>query len=360
MKWLFLLLLIINLGIFAWGYQREQVEQSSLIAAGSDVGDMRMLEEMVQGSEPLEPEISPEQEQEQEQEPEVAVLETEAETATGSGETVEVAAVDIAAAEPAEEQPSNIEIEADSEPKSQPQAETDTTSEIATDSGVVAETKNEDAREVTTIAEAQVDTTPVDEAEATPEPQVASVDRDISQPDVESPVADDKPVPTKPEITSRCGRIGPIKDRKVAKQVLGELKKSKFEAKLERSVEKLQIGYWVVIPPLSDGSQAQAKIDELSKAGLKDIWHFRGGGLKNAISLGMFSKKENAENYSQELLRKGFRTKMQPRTINKTSYLVNFSITKPKSVTRLMWRMAERKYSKMPFTEQSCESIASR
>jgi len=74
----------------------------------------------------------------------------------------------------------------------------------------------------------------------------------------------------------------------------------------------------------------------------------------------MFSKKENAENYSQELLRKGFRTKMQPRTINKTSYLVNFSITKPKSVTRLMWRMAERKYSKMPFTEQSCESIASR
>ena len=45
MKWLFLLLLTINLGIFAWGYQREQIETAHPIAAGSDVGDMRLLSE---------------------------------------------------------------------------------------------------------------------------------------------------------------------------------------------------------------------------------------------------------------------------------------------------------------------------
>ncbi len=379
MKWLFILLLVINLGIFAWGYQREQMEPSTPIAAGSDVGDMRMLTELPPQPEPspepelVEPEITPEKI------PEVAVVATETETTTASKEAVEKEAEkeaepvvenevekkaeDIAATEQAEEKPSTTDVVLDKQPELPQQADTtpETETKAEADSSSVAEKETVDVTESTTTAEAQADSTPGDDVKAAPQQKLVLVESEIILPDIKRPVADDKPpAPAVPEITSRCGRIGPIKDRKVAKKVLAELKKSKFDVKMERNVEKMQIGFWVVIPPLSDGSQAQAKIEELSRAGLKDIWHFRGGGLKNAISLGMFSKKENAENYSKELLKKGFKTKMQPRYLNKTNYLVNFSITEPKKVTSMMWRMAERKYSKMPFVEQSCEQIATR
>jgi hypothetical protein len=106
---------------------------------------------------------------------------------------------------------------------------------------------------------------------------------------------------------------------------------------------------------MEDGGQAQAKIDELAQVGLKDIWHFRGGGMKNAISLGMFAKKENADNFRDEVLKKGFETEMRPRYLNKTKYLVKFSISKSKNVTENMWQDVKQKYSKMPFSEQSCE-----
>ncbi len=363
MKWLFLLLLIINLGIFAWGFQHEQMRKNMSIVAGSDVGDMRLLNEVQPESEPSEP--TPELE------PEVATLEAEAEIATMLTPITAEEVTYTSATELPEKPETPVEIAADTQPESQQQKETETESVIEAepqvDTGLVvaaAEAEEEQTTFVDTETEKQAgpqaETKPIVDAEPAPKEQPATVDVETEKPVLERPVADGKSAPAKPEITSRCGSIGPLKDRKLAREIVQELEKSKFKAKVERNVEKQQIGFWVVIPPMTDGSQAQAKIDELAKAGLKDIWHFRGGGLKNAISLGMFSKKENAENFSRKVLKKGFKTKMQPRYLNKTSYLVKFSIKKPKIVTRLMWRMVENKYSKHEFSEQTCEPIATR
>ncbi len=356
MKWLFLLLLIINLGIFAWGYQHEQMRQSVSIVAGSDVGDMRLLDEAQQASESKMLAPTPELE------PEVATLETESEVAIAPTATT---------AEPSEkaETPTEIAAEIESAPQQQRETKTESVAETESQAGTEQVVDTAIATEEQTVslasktekpAEPQTATEPVVGTETDPKAQSATADAESEKPALERPVADDRPAPAKPEISSRCGSIGPLKDRKLAKEMVQELEKSKFKAKLEQSVEKKQIGFWVVIPPLVDGSRAQAKIDELTRAGLKDIWHFRGGGLKNAISLGMFSKKENAENYSRAVLKKGFKTKIQPRYLNKTRYLVKFSINKPKIVTRLMWRMVERKYSKHEFHEHSCEPIATR
>ncbi len=309
MKWLFLLLLIINFGIFAWGYQQEQQEKQPTIAAGADIGNMRLINEKKE-----------EQKQdvvESTQEPDIEIAKAE----TVTSEMLEQPVANTAEANE-DTQQTNTEVAENSE---SPQL-----TEASADPNAIIKSKE----------------------------QLTALDSD--KPDSDNIATDEKAVEAKSETTSRCGTIGPLKDRQVATKVLEDLQKSQLEAKIEQSVEKKQIGYWVVIPPLADGSQAQAKIDQLTKVGLKDIWHFRGGGLKNAISLGMFSKKENAENFSREVLAKGFKTEMQPRYLNKKNYLVKFTITKPKTVTGLMWRMVERKYSKMPFSEQSCEAIATR
>jgi hypothetical protein len=259
MKWLFLLLLTVNIAIFAWGYQLEQRPQP-ILEAGGDVGNMRLISEL----------------------------------------TEEEASIN------------------EEESKQEPAPATEAQSELET------------------------------------APQIASTEEQPEESTQDEP-QEESNKPAMPGDVSRCGIIGPLKDRQVAKEVMEDLKKSELEAKLERSIKKEQIGYWVVIPPMEDGSQAQAKIDELAQVGLKDIWHFRGGGMKNAISLGMFSKKENAENFSKEVLAKGFETEMRPRYLNKTSYLVKFSITNSKTVVDNLWGEVEKKYSKMPFTKQSCE-----
>lgn len=258
MKWLFLLLLIVNIAIFAWGYQQEQIPKP-VVEAGEDIGDMRLISELAEESK-AEDEAAPKQKEE-----------------TGS----------------------------------LPISETE--EQAASEGSQSEQTSSEDAPEQST------------------KPQQGEV------------------------AVSRCGVIGPLKDRQEAKEIVEDLSQSELKAKLEREIEKEQIGFWVVIPPVEDGSQAQAKIEELAKVGVEDIWHFRGGGMKNAISLGMFAKKENAEKLSQEVLAKGFETEMRPRYINKTSYLVKFTISKPKNVAEEKWREVEEKYSKLPFKKQSCE-----
>ncbi len=258
MKWLFLLLLIVNAAIFAWGYQQEQMPQPA-VEAGGDLGNMRLISELV-----------------------------EEKTAAS-------------AAEPEHDE------------KAEP--------------------------------------LPKKEIEA----KVASTNTDLEATASGSkPEQSDQPQ-TQPEIVSKCGIIGPLKDHQLAKDIKEDLSKAELKAKLKRKIDKEQVGYWVVIPPVKDGSQAKAKIEELTQVGIKDIMHFRGGGMKNAISLGMFAQKENAENFSKEVLIKGFETEIRPRYVNKTSYLVKFTISKPKNVAENMWSDIQEKYSKLPLKKQSCK-----
>ena len=296
MKWLFLLLLIINIGIFSWGYQQEQLVSSPPITAGADIGEMRLIGERQEKSDQTATEATPAPIQE-ESAPEVE------QAATGKTQS----------------------------------AGSDTPAEAA--EGVTTPEKTE-------------------EATASPEEQQISTSDTPTQAD--RPETGASPSDPEAEMTSRCGAIGPILDRQKAQEVLDDLKKLQFAPKLEESSEKQQIGYWVVIPHLEDGDKAQAMIEKLAQAGVRDIWHFRGGELENVISLGVFSQKENAENFSREVLAKGFKTEMQPRFLNKKRYMVKFNVTRPKNVTGIMWRMVEKKYSRMPFIEQSCEPIATR
>ena len=139
MKWLFLLLLTVNVAIFAWGYQQEQI-QPPAVEAGGDLGNMRLISELQED----------------------AKLESEAEADTKQEKSLE------------------------------PQPKTEAVEKVAS---------NDSAAEKTAAAE---------QAEKS------------------------EPQEPEPGTISKCGVIGPLKDRQMAKQIMEDLAKAEIEAKLKR------------------------------------------------------------------------------------------------------------------------------
>ena len=59
--------------------------------------------------------------------------------------------------------------------------------------------------------------------------------------------------------------------------------------------------YWVMLPPYSDKSAADASAKILSERKLRDFFIVRSGEYENAISLGVFSNEERARRRQQQL-----------------------------------------------------------
>jgi len=67
--------------------------------------------------------------------------------------------------------------------------------------------------------------------------------------------------------------------------------------------------YWVHIPPLKNKREAESKVAELKKLGVKDFFVMQESGANNlAISLGLFSTEGAAESVLEALKEKGVRS----------------------------------------------------
>ena len=75
-------------------------------------------------------------------------------------------------------------------------------------------------------------------------------------------------------------------------------------------------GYWVFIPPFANKAAADKKMTELKKLGIADLYLMVDEGAdKLAISLGMFSSEQAANEFLHTLTKRGVTSvKMQPRS----------------------------------------------
>ncbi|WP_198246648.1 hypothetical protein [methane-oxidizing endosymbiont of Gigantopelta aegis] len=71
--------------------------------------------------------------------------------------------------------------------------------------------------------------------------------------------------------------------------------------------------YLVFIPAAKDFDTAQATEQQLKAKGITNLWLFRKGPMKNAISLGLFVKKQRAENLARQLKQKQIKVEIQTR-----------------------------------------------
>lgn len=65
------------------------------------------------------------------------------------------------------------------------------------------------------------------------------------------------------------------------------------------------LGWWVFLPPQKSAQEAQKRIDELERLGIKDYALVRGASMPNAVSLGAFAHLAQARKHAATLSREG-------------------------------------------------------
>lgn len=274
MKWLGILLLMANLAVLGWGLQRESVEPSPRQTKHAGMGDLKLLSEALGDNGQVAEQIT-----------DIAVSNSGGETAASN---------DRAGV------PSSVT------PAGQTKEGTDNEiQEQLLSAQAVAEEKSDAAAPLSTNSQGP------------------------SAPDVVPPEAA-VPMKAKPPVVV-CGAFGPFERGAMARQVAESLASQGMDSSLRRESMEKPIGYWVIIPPLDSREGAIEKVRQLTESGISDIRRFVKGDQKNGISLGVFSREENAKLRQREVAKKGHSAKVIPRLITVPTYWIDYRAN-PESV----------------------------
>ncbi len=340
MKHLFLLLLAVNIGLFVWGYQREQAVERTKPRVRADVGDLRLLTEQKRA---LEPKPIPDSKPVQESAGIVVgavrdlmmVAATEPDSIVTMPEHAETEA----------EQRIPTEDEVDEDVRLAPQVEDElsqsreqgiqieTTEVVDVEEDSDGDHRGQQVKELQPQEEAEPDQI----IEIAQEPQAEAVE---SQP-----------------LKLACYRLGPIVDAASIEGLLSHLKQLGLDAVMYKKSLKEAKGYWVMSPAQASYKQAKQKLKELKKAGISDLWLFPKGEYKNAISLGLYSRFSNAEAAQKRALKKGVTTEVITRYVKIEQYWLEFQSAEQTPVAEESRLALQEAYPSEEFELKSCSTV---
>ena len=119
-----------------------------------------------------------------------------------------------------------------------------------------------------------------------PGPEPGEVEA-IPEPDHAQP----EPVAVEPQ--RLCWGLGPFAKRAQGRTAVELLSKQGITAGVQTVGLPDLEGHWVLLPPFSSRGAARDAIDELKAKGIKDYFLVATGEMKNAVSLGVFSRPGN-------------------------------------------------------------------
>ncbi len=123
-----------------------------------------------------------------------------------------------------------------------------------------------------------------------------------------------------------CGELGPFPSRNMAEGFRRKLARDpEARVGIESRKGKVDIGYWVMIPPLANAKEAQAMLKKLRRAGFKDLWLMRKGEHANSISLGLYTEERYARRHGNDIRKKGFEAVIVPKQRKGRLFWVVFS-----------------------------------
>jgi len=270
MRWFIGTLITVNLAILLWSWLgKDEQPNGDLVSPG--VGTIRLLSEA-----PVTPEP-------------VAVPIPAPRLSSGTQDAPVASASSGAAVAPAE---------LTAMPEAQPLTETEPVPAVPAAA--------EPASAATTVPAAEAAAKPA-EAAAT---ETAIAGAVISAPEPRY-VPEPEPVAAAPALL--CSRIGPFADEAAAKSVSSYLA-SQGQVDSHQATAQVFVGYWVLIPPQPSRSAAKAIGEQLKAKGIKDFWIVGKGAVKNGISLGVFSQKENVDGFAKRIRAKGFTVEIRNKT----------------------------------------------
>lgn len=112
----------------------------------------------------------------------------------------------------------------------------------------------------------------------------------------------------------RCYTLGPFMNKEIMVEASQTLTLSGRAFEKRVSEKKEQIGYWVYLPPFSSIEKAQEKAQEFKLLGDRHFYVVKSPSeYANAISLGVFRDKENAQRRHRQIRNLGYEARLEGR-----------------------------------------------
>ncbi len=159
---------------------------------------------------------------------------------------------------------------------------------------------------------------------AAPEPALATattpapLDNDVPAQAAGEPESGGDPAPP------TCATLGPFEQVDVAEVARSRLEMADINAILRESGGQIRSGFWVYLPPFADRAAAEEVEDELRAKNVQDLFIVTASDQRNAISLGLFSSPERADQRAAEIGRLGYAPRVAERFRDATVYWVDF------------------------------------
>lgn len=122
-----------------------------------------------------------------------------------------------------------------------------------------------------------------------------------------------------------CATLGPFEQVEAAEVARSRLAMMDIEAVLRESGGQIRAGFWVYLPPFPDRDAAEDIEDELRAKNVQDLFIVTGAEQRNAISLGLFSSPERADQRAAEIGRLGYTPRVAERFRDATVYWLDFA-----------------------------------
>jgi hypothetical protein len=110
-----------------------------------------------------------------------------------------------------------------------------------------------------------------------------------------------------------CVSVGPIDDQAVAGPLADKLRSTGIVVEIREESGQLRSGYWVHLPPFPSREAAEKVASDLRQRGAGELFIVTASEQRHAISLGLFSTPERADQRAAEVGELGFRPRIAER-----------------------------------------------
>ena len=271
MRWLFLLLLVLNVGYLVWELNREHGQPAVSNTLPKGVERIVLLREL---------------KSEMQADEEIAHDRFQA----ASAKQAIADAVQKPVAEPADKDRASLDqVEAK-------QADIQTAEVVSPENAAAVE----------------------DEVQAGSQDAVSAAAPAPAEQSVQAPVAKPK--------DDLCYTLGPFREMKTLRLVTRKIKDYVVDASFRSREEQEQTMYRVLLKPVGSKREAKALTRELASKDIKDYFIISEGPSKNAISLGYFKSKSRAQRHANRVRKLGFDVIIEPVFKTYTIYWLDYRI----------------------------------
>lgn len=125
--------------------------------------------------------------------------------------------------------------------------------------------------------------------------------------------------------SNACLSIGPIPDKARVDALRNWLRDSTAVMHTRAETVRERRFFWVYLEPASD-AKAQERLADLKLRGVTDYMLIRRGGLKNAISLGLFRSQDSVNRRLAEMGKQGYKPVVVPKFEKTENYWIKATL----------------------------------